>query len=38
LSDFNVFAHALLKDWAIKSWFIFPPHMDSVSALPAEIK
>jgi len=36
LSDFNIFA--LLRDWAIKSWFIFSPHMNSVSALPALIK
>jgi len=33
LSDFNIFARALLSDWAIKSWCIFPPHLNSVSAL-----
>jgi len=32
------FARALLRHWAMKSWFIFPPHLISVSALPAEIK
>jgi len=32
------FAHAVLRDWAVKSRFIFPPHLNNVSALPAKIK
>ena len=30
------FALALLRDCAIKSWFIFPPHLNSLSALPGQ--
>jgi len=36
LSNFLHFGKTLLRDWAIKSWFIFPPHLNSVSALPGK--
>jgi len=26
----------LFRDWAIKRWFIFPSHLNSVSALPCK--
>jgi len=29
-------AEALLRDWVVKSLFIFSPHMNSVSALHGE--
>jgi len=32
----SFFAQVLLRDWAIKSWFIFPPYLNSVYALPDE--
>jgi len=34
--SFIIFAHTVLRDWEIKRWFIFPPHLNSVSTLPGK--